>query len=73
MLTKQVDGCVAAATRCVTQTPWLDDPGGFDCCPTECLLNYFESRQSTTEGAAMHVMMSSFCYPGLKAYFEGLR
>lgn len=72
-LTKSRDACVAAAPRCTSQTPWLDDPGGVDCCPSECLLEYFNWRQNTPPGPAMVGMMHSFCYPGLREYLQGLR
>jgi hypothetical protein len=43
--------------------PWLGDPGGLDCCPTRCLLDYFTARKTMTEAQAiMTVASSTTCY-----------
>lgn len=68
-----LDACVAATPRCVSSTPWLDDPGGFDCCPNECLLEYFEQRANQSEGDAYINLSTSLCYPGLETYLEDLQ
>ena len=66
------DECVASMPRCEGATPWLGDPAGSDCCPSECLVDYFVSRGSKNEGAALEAMMGSSCYPGLQSFLEGL-
>lgn len=68
-----LDECVAAAPRCVSDTPWADDPAGFDCCPVECLSEYFELREQEAPGRAMISLAESMCYPGMRAYLESSR
>lgn len=69
--TSQLDACVAGSPRCVSSTPWKNDPGGEDCCPESCLLEYFEKRASMSASAAIVSMVRGTCYPGLKALLEG--
>ncbi len=65
------DECVAGVPRCETATPWLGDPAGNDCCPAECLLEYFDARITQNPRNAMDAMMGSSCYPGLRTFAEG--
>lgn len=73
VLTREVDACVASMPRCASTTPWLDDPAGLDCCPAECLSEYFEKRTSQAPGKALIDLSQSLCYPGLESYLENLR
>ena len=57
----------------MSDTPWADDPAGFDCCPIECLSEYFDLREEETPGKAMISLASSMCYPGLQSHLESLR
>lgn len=65
------DECIASVPRCQTATPWLGDPAGNDCCPAECLLEYFDARNTQHPRKAMDTMMGSSCYPGLRTFAEG--
>jgi hypothetical protein len=69
--TSQLDACVAASPRCVSSTPWKNDPGGDDCCPESCLLEYFDKRTTTSAAAALSSMVRGLCYPGMQAILEG--
>jgi hypothetical protein len=71
--TQSLDACVAANPRCASASPWQEDPTGFDCCPSECLLEYFDLRDSYEPGRALIELMHSLCYPGLQTYLEGLQ
>lgn len=71
--TQSLDACVAANPRCASTNPWQDDPSGFDCCPSECLLQYFDLRDSYEPGRALIELIHSLCYPGLQTYLEGLQ
>jgi hypothetical protein len=71
MATKNVDGCVAAAPRCLTSTPWLGDPAGEDCCPESCLAEYFVDRSSMEPVKALKRWRTSGCYPSEPGYFDG--
>lgn len=68
--TDKLDECVAATPRCVTDTPWLDDPGGFDCCPSACLTHYFDLRTTESGPEAMVDLAEGDCYPQLKEELE---
>ncbi len=68
--TKKLDECVAAAPRCETDTPWLDDPGGWDCCPGQCLTDYFARRATRSGGQVMVDLSDGACYPHLTEYLE---
>lgn len=70
--TNNNDRCVAAMPRCASSTPW-DDPAGFDCCPEECLAEYFTTRATQDLNLALLNLAHSECYPGLAEYMEGLR
>lgn len=69
--TSHLDSCVAGAPRCVSSTPWKDDPGGEDCCPEACLLEYFDSRTNKSASAALMKMIRGVCYPGMAALLNG--
>jgi hypothetical protein len=62
ILNSTVDGCIAAAHRCSTTTPWLGDPSGNDCCPQGCLVAYLTARENATPAAALQAMLQSNCY-----------
>jgi hypothetical protein len=68
--TSEYDGCVAAAPRCASSTP-ANDPAGFDCCPSECLLEYFNDRKTMSAPKALLSVAQGMCYPGLRAYLQG--
>jgi hypothetical protein len=70
--THTMDECVAAAPRCVNDLP-VDDPGGFDCCPEACLLEYFDRRTTEASAQAIQSLVRGTCYPGMQNYLEGLR
>jgi hypothetical protein len=61
-LNSTIDGCVAAARRCSTSTPWLGDPSGDDCCPQGCLVQYFTARQTSTAQQALQTFLTTPCY-----------
>jgi hypothetical protein len=61
-LNSTIDGCVAAARRCSTSTPWLGDPSGDDCCPEACLVEYFTARQTSTAQQALQTFLATPCY-----------
>lgn len=65
--------CVAGVPRCQGATPWLDDAAGADCCPVECLSEYFENGGTYNPEQAMSLMRHSDCYPGLRGFLEGLQ
>jgi len=67
----KLDSCVAASPRCVSSTPWKNDPGGEDCCPEACLLEYFDKRSTMSAAAALSSMVRGTCYPGMNAVLEG--
>jgi hypothetical protein len=67
MINRTIDGCVAAAHRCVSPTPWLGDPAGDDCCPEPCLVEYFNLRAMQSEATAMQNFLHSSCYAGASA------
>ncbi len=64
---RSADACVDATPRCVSATPWKDDPAGDDCCPESCVKEYHELRKTRTEGGALVAMTRGGCYPGTKA------
>jgi hypothetical protein len=71
--TFSVDECVAATPRCITETPWLNDPGGNDCCPLACLQDYFDRREAGDgEAVALNHFRTSDCFPGLEEYLTGV-
>jgi hypothetical protein len=63
-----VDGCVAATPRCASSEPWMGDPNGLDCCPEECLIDYFNRRDGESAEAALLSSFRSHCYPGLAEF-----
>lgn len=65
------DECVAGTPRCESSTPWSGDPAGDDCCPTECLVQYFDARDTKNALESLGSMGSSSCYPGLNQQLEG--
>jgi len=69
--TSKLDACVAGAPRCVSSTPWKNDPGGEDCCPESCLLEYFDKRKTMSDAAALMSVVRGTCYPGMQALLEG--
>jgi hypothetical protein len=69
--TGQLDACVAAAPRCASAQPWLDDPDAFDCCPSSCLIEYMNDRDSMSPSRAFLSVTDGMCYPGLQSYLEG--
>jgi hypothetical protein len=69
--TSTLDACVAGSPRCVSSTPWKNDPGGEDCCPESCLLEYFNDRKKESSAAALMSMVRGTCYPGLRALLDG--
>jgi len=64
------DYCVREAPRCVSATPWKDDPAGDDCCPESCVREYFANRRTQTAAVALSNLTESMCYPGLKAFLD---
>lgn len=64
--TKQLERCMNETPRCVSSTPWKNDPAGDDCCPQSCIDEYYERRKKTSEGAAFMGMGRGTCYPGMK-------
>jgi len=66
-----LDGCIAVAPRCVSSSPWQDDPAGFDCCPESCLLEYLTDRKTSDAPTSMLEMSDSACYPGLTTFLNG--
>jgi hypothetical protein len=71
MAGREPDGCVAGAPRCVSDHPWRGDPGGPDCCPSACLLEYFELRKSKSPEDAFIAQAGSRCYPGMDTPLRG--
>jgi hypothetical protein len=69
--TSKFESCIDSAPRCVSATPWKDDPGGDECCPESCVQEYHELRKTRTEGAAFMKVFRGTCYPGLKALLSG--
>jgi hypothetical protein len=63
------DECVAAAPRCVSETPWDGDPAGLGCCPEACLLAYFNARPAKRFSEAMKELNNG-CYPGFLDYMR---
>ena len=68
--TGKLDECVAGAPRCVTATPWKNDPGGEDCCPDSCLLQYFSDRKTNTAATSFATVVQGTCYPGLQEFLN---
>jgi hypothetical protein len=66
----QIDSCVASSSRCASGTPWTGDPAGEDCCPTACLVSYFDNRSTMNEITALREFLKSDCYPGLSSYLS---
>ena len=71
MATHAPDQCVAGTPRCVSDHPWRKDPGGPDCCPSACLLEYFELRKAKTPVQAFLDQTRSHCYPGMDQPLRG--
>ena len=65
MATHQADQCVAGTPRCASDHPWRKDPAGPDCCPSACLLEYFELRKTNSPVQAFLAQARSQCYPGM--------
>ncbi len=70
MADKQLDRCVQDAPRCVSATPWNNDPAGEDCCPESCVSEYFNNRKTQKPGAALSNVVDGMCYPGLQAFLS---
>jgi len=70
--TGDLDACTAGNPRCEGSTPWLGDAAGVDCCPDECLMEYFEARATEPTFESVRKVINGTCYPGLRQYFEGL-
>jgi hypothetical protein len=68
-----VDGCIAAAPRCVTTTPWQNDPGGPDCCPEACLVEYLSGRATQSAQASLNGLLESDCFPGFDEFYQELQ
>lgn len=66
-----IDECVTSAPRCVSATPWKNDPGGDDCCPDSCVREYLNSRKTETPIMAITDLVHSMCYPGLESFLNG--
>ena len=64
--TKHMDPCVRDVKRCVSSTPWKDDPAGDDCCPESCVQEYLELRKKFSEEVAGGELARGTCYPGMK-------
>jgi hypothetical protein len=69
--TKRLDSCVKDSPRCVSSTPWKNDPAGDDCCPESCVQEYFELRKTASEAVAVTRLVRGTCYPGMKELFGG--
>lgn len=64
-----MDGCVAEAPRCATETPWLEVTV---CCPTLCLEGYRNLRASGapwTDAMKEALVDDRNCHPGLAVVF----
>jgi len=68
--TSHLEPCIDQAPRCVSQTPWKNDPAGDDCCPESCVDEFHQLRKTKIEVAAFMDMVSGTCYPGMKAIFS---
>lgn len=66
-----LDDCVSSAPKCVSATPWKNDPGGDDCCPDSGIGYYFDDRKTETADVALMKVMRSMCYPGLESFLNG--
>jgi hypothetical protein len=71
LTTKTEDECVRDSSRCVSATPWKDDPAGDDCCPESCIQEYFELRKTRSDMAALQRVVDGTCYPGMKDLASG--
>lgn len=69
--TNELESCIDGAPRCVSSTPWKDDPAGDDCCPESCVKEYHELRKTRSEGSAWMQMIRGTCYPGMKELLSG--
>ena len=69
--TASIDDCVREAPRCVSKTPWKNDPAGDDCCPESCVREYFANRKTQTPEVAITNLVDGMCYPGLLAFVSG--
>jgi len=69
---KHGDECVKTAPRCVSLTPWKNDPAGDDCCPESCVQEYFEMRKTKHESLALSLLVRGTCYPGMKEQIRKL-
>jgi hypothetical protein len=67
-----MDSCVKEAPRCVSATPWSNDPAGDDCCPESCIQEYLTLRKTVSEAAAGSLLARSTCYPGMKEQIQQL-
>jgi len=68
--TKNLDDCMSGAPKCVSATPWKNDPNGEDCCPESCIREYFSNRKTQTPGVALSNVVDGMCYPGLQSYLN---
>ena len=71
MTTKNIDDCVRDAPRCLSATPWKDDPAGDSCCPESCFREYFELRKTKSDMVAIQQLGRGTCYPGMKDLATG--
>jgi hypothetical protein len=69
--TSKFESCIDSAPRCVSATPWKDDPGGDECCPESCVQEYHELRKTKPQITAFRGMIDGTCYPGMKALLSG--
>ena len=67
----QLDSCINDCPRCVSPTPWKDDPAGDDCCPESCVSEYYELRKTKEPSVAIMGVARGNCYPGMKATLSG--
>lgn len=71
-VTGHMDSCVRDAPRCVSATPWKNDPAGDDCCPESCIQEYLNLRKTASESAAGSLLVRGTCYPGMKEQIRQL-
>lgn len=58
------DECIKAVTRCETNTPWLGDPKGLNCCPKACIREYFARRRESCLADVVTDFLFQGCIPG---------
>lgn len=62
--------CVAQVPRCVTSTPWLDDPAGPGCCPQACIDAHQKDGRTILERKPSEGFFDDSCYPGIEEYMR---